>query len=316
MPNVARLFPAAEGDTAEPGQVDDVIDQAAETRQEAVRIAEALLFAATEPLDDAEIAKHMAAGVDVRSVLEELREHYTGRGVNLARVAKRWYFRTAPDLGWLLSRDQQDQKKLSKAALETLAIVAYHQPVTRAEIEDIRGVTISRGTIDVLMETGWVRLRGRRKAPGRPVTYGTTESFLLHFGLENITDLPGLDELKSAGLFDGRLPKGFGVPSPSDDPELREDEDPLEGDLFDDLPLGEEGERPVAALDEAPVEATAAVAEGPAAEAALASEPTVDEAEDGQGGSQPEEGAEGEPEREPEAEGEGEAEAGRGRQPE
>ncbi len=276
MPNVARLFPAAEGDTAEQGQMDDVIDQAAETRQEAVRIAEALLFAATEPLDDAEIAKHMAAGVDVRSVLEELREHYTGRGVNLARVAKRWYFRTAPDLGWLLSRDQQDQKKLSKAALETLAIVAYHQPVTRAEIEDIRGVTISRGTIDVLMETGWVRLRGRRKAPGRPVTYGTTESFLLHFGLENITDLPGLDELKSAGLFDGRLPKGFGVPSPSDDPELREDEDPLEGDLFDDLPLGEEGEAVAAALDEAPVEATAAAAEGPAAEAALASEPTVD----------------------------------------
>ncbi len=242
MANVARLFPEAEGAEADESRMDDVIDQATEERREAVRIAEALLFAATEPLEEGEISKHMAAGVDVRSVLEELREHYTGRGVNLARVAKRWYFRTAPDLGWLLSRDQQEQKKLSKAGLETLAIIAYHQPVTRAEIEDIRGVAISRGTIDVLMETGWVRLRGRRKAPGRPVTYGTTENFLLHFGLENITDLPGLDELRSAGLFDGRLPKGFGVPTPSDDAELREDEDPLEGDLFDDLPLGEEGE--------------------------------------------------------------------------
>ncbi len=240
MANVARLYPEADNSDAGDGRTDEVMDQAAEQRREAVRIAEALLFAATEPLEEAEIGKHMAKGMDVRSVLEELRDHYAGRGVNLSRVAKRWYFRTAADLGWLLSRDQQDQKKLSKAALETLAIIAYHQPVTRAEIEDIRGVVISRGTIDVLMETGWVRLRGRRKAPGRPVTYGTTESFLLHFGLENITDLPGLDELKSAGLFDGRLPKGFGVPTPSDDPELREDEDPLEGDLFDDLPLGEE----------------------------------------------------------------------------
>lgn len=242
MANVARLFQEADEADADESRMEEVIDQAAEERREAVRIAEALLFAAVEPLEEGEIAKHMTAGTDVRAVLEELRDHYTGRGVNLARVAKRWYFRTAPDLGWLLSRDQQEQKKLSKAALETLAIIAYHQPVTRAEIEDIRGVAISRGTIDVLMETGWVRLRGRRKAPGRPVTYGTTESFLLHFGLENITDLPGLDELKSAGLFDGRLPKGFGVPTPSDDPELREDEDPLEGDLFDDLPLGEEGQ--------------------------------------------------------------------------
>jgi segregation and condensation protein B len=301
VPNVARLFPAAEGDTAEQAPAEDVIDQAAEARLEAVRIAEALLFAATEPLEDAQIARHLAAGVDVRLVLEELREHYTGRGVNLARVAKRWYFRTAPDLGWLLSRDQQDQKKLSKAALETLAIVAYHQPVTRAEIEDIRGVTISRGTIDVLMETGWVRLRGRRKAPGRPVTYGTTESFLLHFGLENITDLPGLDELKSAGLFDGRLPKGFGVPSPSDDPELREDEDPLEGDLFDDLPLGEESVPVVALLGESPIEATAALPETVAVEAALAHEPMLDEADAGQGEAHNDDGAEGEAEEKEEA---------------
>ncbi len=259
MPNVARLFPEAEGAAADESPMVEVIDQAAEERREAVRIAEALLFAATEPLEEGEISRHLSAGLDVRSVLEELRDQYAGRGVNLARVAKRWYFRTAPDLGWLLSRDQQDKKKLSKAALETLAIIAYHQPVTRAEIEDIRGVAISRGTVDVLMETGWVRLRGRRKAPGRPVTYGTTETFLLHFGLENITDLPGLDELKSAGLFDGRLPKGFGVPTPTDDPELRDDEDPLEGDLFDDLPLGEEEESAVARVPDSSEATTASV---------------------------------------------------------
>lgn len=254
MSNLARLLPGSdnlaareEGGShrpAAPGAETVVIDQAAEDHREALRIAEALLFAATDPLDEAELSRHMAKGVDVRSVLEELRNQYSGRGVILARVARKWYFRTAADLGWLLSREQQDQKKLSRAALETLAIVAYHQPVTRAEIEDIRGVAISRGTIDVLMETGWVRLRGRRKSPGRPVTYGTTEAFLLHFGLENITDLPGLDELKSAGLFDGRLPKGFGVPTPSDDPQLREDEDPLgEGELFEELE-GEPGEEP------------------------------------------------------------------------
>ncbi len=119
-------------------------------------------------------------------------------------------FRTAPDLGWVLQREQQDDaKKLSRAAMETLAIIAYHQPATRAEIEDIRGVALSKGTMDVLLETGWVRLRGRRRAPGRPVTYGTTDKFLLHFGLEQISDLPGLDELKAAGLFDGRLPQGL-----------------------------------------------------------------------------------------------------------
>ncbi|MDB5569823.1 MAG: scpB [Hyphomicrobiales bacterium] len=233
MATVTRLYPEAQ---PEP----ETLDAASEAFREAVRIAEALLFAATEPLDESAIAKHFSDEVDVSAVLENLRAHYADRGVHLARVARKWFFRTATDLGWLLSRDQQEQRKLSRAALETLAIIAYHQPTTRAEIEDIRGVAISRGTIDVLMETGWVRLRGRRKAPGRPVTYGTTENFLMHFGLEQITDLPGLDELKSAGLFDGRLPKGFGVPTPTDDPELTEDEDPLDGDLFDDLPPGDE----------------------------------------------------------------------------
>ena len=228
---------------------------------EAMRIAEALLFAASEPLEESAIARHIPEGAKLSDALEELRDQYAHRGVNLARVAKKWYFRTASDLGWLLSREQQEQKKLSRAALETLAIVAYHQPVTRAEIEDIRGVAISRGTMDVLLETGWVRLRGRRKAPGRPVTYGTTDDFLIHFGLEAITDLPGLDELKGAGLFDGRLPPGFGVPTPSDSPELREDEDPLEGepgDLFDDAPAAAQEEEGPSELSEAGAQAAAA----------------------------------------------------------
>jgi segregation and condensation protein B len=130
-----------------------------------------------------------------------------------------------------MRRRAAEPKKLSRAAIETLSIVAYHQPVTRAEVEAIRGVTVSKGTLDVLIETGWVRLRGRRRAPGRPVTYGTTEAFLVHFGLESIDDLPGLDELKGAGFLEGHLPAGFSVPLPSDDHALRDDEEPLEGDL-------------------------------------------------------------------------------------
>ncbi len=201
---------------------------------ETMRIAEAMVFAAEAPLEESEITKRMPEGLKAADVMYELRKDYEKRGVNLVRVGSKWTFRTAGDLGWLLSREMQQQKKLSRAALETLAIIAYHQPTTRAEIEDIRGVTISKGTLDVLMETGWVRLRGRRKAPGRPVTYGTTDDFLLHFGLEGVSDLPGLEELKGAGLFDGRLPPGFGIPTPNDSEELTEDEDPLEdGDLLD-----------------------------------------------------------------------------------
>jgi segregation and condensation protein B len=161
-------------------------------------------------------------------VMAELQRVYSSRGVNLVRVARKWTFRTAADLSWLLSREDKEQKRLSRAAIETLAIVAYHQPVTRADIEEIRGVAVSKGALDVLMETGWVRMRGRRKAPGRPITYGTTLDFLVHFGLESIGDLPGLDELKGAGLFDGKLPAGFGVPTPNDDATLTTDEDPLE----------------------------------------------------------------------------------------
>jgi len=203
-----------------------------ETRPEELRLLEALLFASAEPLDEKTLAARLPQGADVKVVLKQLQAEYAPRGVNLVRVAGKWAFRTATDLSWLLTKDSVVPRKLSRAAIETLAIVAYHQPVTRAEVEEIRGISAAKGTLDVLLETGWVRPRGRRKAPGRPVTYGTTESFLSHFGLEALDDLPGLDELKGSGLLDGRLPPGFTVPNPSDDPALREDEDPLEpGDL-------------------------------------------------------------------------------------
>ncbi len=197
-------------------------------RLEKLRILEALLFAAAEPLDEASLAKHLAAKDDVKQLLDELQSLYSGRGVNLNRVAGKWAFRTADDLSFLLEHYSIEQRKLSKAALETLAIIAYHQPVTRAEIEEIRGVSTSKGSLDVLLEIGWVRLRGRRRAPGRPVTYGTTETFLEHFGFDSIRDLPGLSELKGAGLLDSNLPPGFTVPEPDDSVTLREDEEPLE----------------------------------------------------------------------------------------
>jgi segregation and condensation protein B len=201
-------------------------------RAEELRILEALLFAAEAPLDEKTLAARLPAGVDVRALLLQLQKEYETRGVNLVRVGGKWSLRTASDLAWLLTRETVVTRKLSRAAIETLAIVAYHQPVTRAEIEEIRGVTTSKGTLDVLLETGWIRLRGRRKAPGRPVTYGTTEAFMSHFGLDALADLPGVDELKGAGLIDKSLPAGFSVPVPSDDPALRDDEDPLEpGDL-------------------------------------------------------------------------------------
>jgi segregation and condensation protein B len=197
-------------------------------RAEELRILEAVLFAADEPLDEKALAGRLPADADVHALLLQLQQEYASRGVNLVRVGGKWSLRTAGDLAWILTRETVVTKKLSRAAIETLAIVAYHQPVTRAEIEEIRGVTTSKGTLDVLLETGWIRLRGRRKAPGRPVTYGTSEAFMSHFGLDALTDLPGIDELKGAGLIDKSLPAGFSVPVPSDDPALREDEDPLE----------------------------------------------------------------------------------------
>lgn len=197
-------------------------------RREKLRIIEALLFAASEPLDEAALCAHFAAGEDVAALLEELQGLYAGRGVNLVRVAGKWAFRTADDLAFLLERQTVEQRRLSRAALETLAIIAYHQPVTRAEIEEIRGVSTSKGTLDVLLETGWIKLRGRRRSPGRPVTFGTTPYFLEHFGFDCIEDLPGLAEMKGAGLLDSVLPPGFVMPAPNDSPDLRDDEDPLE----------------------------------------------------------------------------------------
>jgi segregation and condensation protein B len=202
------------------------------SRPEELRLLEALLFAAGEPVDEAILARRLPNGVNVKSTLAQLRDEYATRGVNLVKVGKKWTFRTATDLSWLLTKQIVETRKLSRAAVETLAIVAYHQPVTRAEIEEIRGVVAAAGTLDVLLKTGWIRPRGRRKAPGRPITYGTTEAFLSHFGLEEVGDLPGLEELKGAGLLEGNLPTGFAVPLPSDDTTLRDDEDPLEpGDL-------------------------------------------------------------------------------------
>jgi segregation and condensation protein B len=201
-------------------------------RPEELRILEALLFASKEPLDEKTLAERLPDGVNLRDTLDKLKAEYLPRGVNLVRINGKWTFRTASDLAWLLTKEAVQPRKLSRAAIETLAIIAYHQPVTRAEIEEIRGVAISKGTLDVLLETGWIRPRGRRKVPGRPITYGTTEAFISHFGLEQLSDLPGLDELKGSGMLDGRLPPDFTVPVPSDDPALREDEDPLEpGDL-------------------------------------------------------------------------------------
>jgi segregation and condensation protein B len=201
---------------------------AEEVRPEELRLLEAMLFASAEPLDEGTLAARLPAEVDLRAALARLQQDYAPRGVNLVRVGGKWTFRTASDLTWLLSKETIETRKLSRAAIETLAIIAYHQPVTRTEIEEIRGVSTSKGSVDVLLQTGWIRPRGRRKAPGRPVTYGTTETFLSHFGLDALDDLPGLEELKGSGLLDGRLPPGFSVPAPSDDPALRDDEDPLE----------------------------------------------------------------------------------------
>lgn len=195
---------------------------------EALRMAEAILFASAEPVTEKALRERLPSDVDVAALLGELQEIYSKRGINLRQTGGAWAFRTAADLAFLMNREAVQQKKLSRAALEVLAIIAYHQPVTRAELEDIRGVETSKGTLDVLMETGWIKFRGRRRTPGRPITYGTTASFLDHFGLQEVRDLPGIDELRGAGLLSTRMPTNFAIPIPVNDPdELTEDEDPL-----------------------------------------------------------------------------------------
>ena len=228
-------------DKASAGIEDDIVRLTDRLRQTGdgapleteLRLLEALLFAASEPIDVPTFRDRLPKDTDVGVLLARLQQDYAGRGINLVSIADRWRFQTAPDLADNLVDVREAPRKLSKAALETLAIIAYHQPVTRAEIEDVRGVAVSKGTLDVLMELGWVRIRGRRRTPGRPVTYGSTENFLAHFNLEQISDLPGREELKAAGLLDPRLPKDFEMPEPSMLDALQNDEDPLEMETED-----------------------------------------------------------------------------------
>lgn len=194
---------------------------------DAARAAEALIFASATPLSEGYIAERLPADSDVVAVLAALKRFYAGRGVNLICIDGHWAFRTASDLSFALRQEGQEARKLSRAALEVLSIIAYHQPVTRAEIEDIRGVQTSKGTLDVLLEANWVKFRGRRRTPGRPVTFGTTRDFLDHFGLEEIRDLPGMEELKAAGMLSGRIPAGMTVPMPRGDDDQSSEEDPI-----------------------------------------------------------------------------------------
>jgi segregation and condensation protein B len=178
-------------------------------RAQQLRLIEALLFAAGEPMEEAALALHLDDGADVPGLVDDLAQRYAGHGVNLVRIAGGWSFRTAPDLAGRLRIVRPVARKLSRAAIETLAVIAYHQPVTRAEIEEIRGVTLGKGTIDTLMEAGWVRPKGRRAGPGRPLLWVTTPGFLAHFGLDDLNELPGVGELRAAGLLDlGEAPRG------------------------------------------------------------------------------------------------------------
>nr|WP_261331632.1 SMC-Scp complex subunit ScpB [Maritalea mobilis] len=198
-------------------------------------MVEAMLFATAEPLSVSEMAARMPHGCDPAEAVQLLRRRYEGRGVGVVRVGDAWAIRTAPDLGFLMARETVETRKLSRAAIETLAIVAYHQPVTRAEIEEIRGVSVSRGTVDQLIDLGWVRFGRRRMTPGRPVTYVVTEGFLDHFGLENARDLPGLKELREAGLLESRPPDAEGPELPRDQTGDMFGEDGPEAEDDDDL---------------------------------------------------------------------------------
>ncbi len=198
------------------------------------RMIEAMLFAATEPMDTREMAARMPHGCDPAEALVHLKKRYEGRGVTLVKVGDGWAMRTAPDLGFLMRREVVETRKLSRAAIETLAIIAYHQPVTRAEIEEIRGVSVSRGTVDQLLEMEWIRFGRRKMTPGRPVTFVVTETFLDHFGLESARDLPGLKELRAAGLLDNRPPPGT-LPGIGDEGEEDEEVPPAgQDELFGD----------------------------------------------------------------------------------
>jgi segregation and condensation protein B len=237
MSGVARLVAKIETEMGVEVEQGDSRSRAFGVNPEHLRMTEALLFAASEPLDTKALSTSLPEGADIAALVSTLQRTYEGRGVSLVCVAGKWQFRTAPDLAFLLRKEQPEQRRLSRAAIETLAIIAYHQPVTRAEVEDVRGVMLSKGTLDVLMEIGWVKIRGRKRTPGRPVTFGTTDTFLVQFGLESVNHLPGLDELKAAGFLEAIPPSGFDVPNPTDD--LGPDEDPfVEGEDELDLATG------------------------------------------------------------------------------
>jgi segregation and condensation protein B len=211
-------------------------EEAARVPFEHIRLLEAILFASTVPLEERALAARMPEDADLPTTLKILAAHYAMRGVQLQKSGNAWAFRTAPDLAMHLAGSAEVPRKLSRAALEVLSVIAYHQPVTRSEIEEVRGVSLSKGTLELLLEIGWIRLRGRRRTPGRPVTFGTTTAFLDHFGLETLADLPDIDELKAAGLLDQRVPPGFDLPGLAED----KAEDPIEeGAIWQDEPLGE-----------------------------------------------------------------------------
>jgi segregation and condensation protein B len=205
-----------------------------ERLSDAIRRAEAVLFASDEPVDATTLAEALPPGVEPGDVLLRLKSDYSKRGVQLVELAGKWRFQTAPDLAFLFEETREQPRALSRAALETLAIIAYCQPVTRAEIEDVRGVAVSSGTIDILMEAGWIRPRGRRRTPGRPVTFGVTDAFLVHFGLDSIDSLPGRDELKASGLLSAEIPRDFEFAGTPRDPDTGDllGEDALEDSEF------------------------------------------------------------------------------------
>ncbi|WP_181408087.1 SMC-Scp complex subunit ScpB [Pararhizobium mangrovi] len=217
----------------------------AEAERKAERIAEAIVFASAGPVAARAIAERLPAGTGVEATMARLAKRYADGGVNLVRAGDAYAFRTAADLSWLLRREEVEVKKLSRAALEVLAIIAYHQPTTRAEIEEIRGVSTSKGTLDVLLETGWVRIGGRRQSPGRPVTYATTPGFLDHFSLSELADLPGIEELKGAGLLSAKLPPDFSADAGFDEDASHDDGSSTASGALEDLgllpPGGEEG---------------------------------------------------------------------------
>lgn len=248
----AQALPPEETDATEEPAATGAMDMSASGEEDTdaiKRVLEAILFAAAEPIPERALANRVPDGMNTKALLKELQADYAVRGVNLIRAGSSWAFRTAEDLGPILNVETEVERKLSRAAMETLAIIAYHQPVSRPEIEEIRGVGLSKGTLDLLFEKGWIKPKGRREAPGRPMTWGTTDEFLDHFGLEKIADLPGLDDLKSAGLLesgpalDVYRSRGGNSPAEADD-EAAKLPKPLVDDLLDE-PADDEIDEPL-----------------------------------------------------------------------